>query len=761
MPSINPHEQQKNYLLSHFEIFTTPLSDSVRVEDVAYLQDKYQSPAFDPSTGLDNAALKEGAMALAQARKEQPRQIVKAKLFEYLCDNMQIDVNCHDLFPGFVCYNRYDRPVSPVLGAWRAETYAKYLPELEEEMRLLNESSALMLYPDFDHSVPDWDALFALGFPGLLRRAREYRARREAAGTMDDAARNYFDAIEIQYHAVLRLLERLAAYAQEHGAGDSRMEREIACLKALAQREPRNTYEILYLIFVYFFLSEHVGGLQVRSLGNMDRTIYPYMKRDLEEGRFSEKEIRQFFAYFLLQFAGINNYWGHPFYLGGTDENGDSVINPLSYLILEEFEKLHITTPKIQLKVNRNTPRAFVDLAFNMIRRGNASLVFVCEPGVVRTMMGIGRTYEEARTCDIKGCYEYAVRAREVSTAPLYLNMLKPVELALHDGLDPYTGKQIGPHTGSAESMAAFDDFYAAYIAQLGHLIDEGMRCVDAFEPHLLEINPTPLFSATITHSLETAKDAFANGSKYNTTAMLHTGLATAADAMMAVRRYVYEKKELSLAEMRDALSVNWKGYEKLRLKILKDREKFGNNQADVDLYAQSISRFAASRVNLRPNARGGFYKAAMHSARTFFTFGERTGATPDGRMSGDEMSKNLSPTMGMDVRGVTALLSSVAKIDSALYPEDCNLDVMLHPATVQGEDGLVAMRALLQTYMEHNGISIHFNVFDPAVLEEAQKHPEKYKSLQVRVCGWNVLFNNLQKKEQDAYILRAKNIAE
>ena len=180
-----------------------------------------------------------------------------------------------------------------------------------------------------------------------------------------------------------------------------------------------------------------------------------------------------------------------------------------------------------------------------------------------------------------------------------------------------------------------------------------------------------------------------------------------------------------------------------------------------MDLYAQSISRFAASRVNLRPNARGGFYKAAMHSARTFFTFGERTGATPDGRMSGDEMSKNLSPTMGMDVRGVTALLSSVAKIDSALYPEDCNLDVMLHPATVQGEDGLVAMRALLQTYMEHNGISIHFNVFDPAVLEEAQKHPEKYKSLQVRVCGWNVLFNNLQKKEQDAYILRAKNIAE
>ncbi|MEG0767151.1 MAG: pyruvate formate lyase family protein, partial [Clostridia bacterium] len=397
--------------------------------------------------------------------------------------------------------------------------------------------------------------------------------------------------------------------------------------------------------------------------------------------------------------------------------------------------------------------------ALDMIRRHNSSLVFVCEPGLTRAMMGIGRTAEEARTCDINGCYEYNVRAREVKTAPIYLNLLKPIELVFHDGVDPVSGIKIGLHTGT--QFTTFDDFYQAYIRQLEHVLDDGLHCVDSFEPYLMEINPTPLFSATITHSLETAKDAFANGSQYNNTILLHTGLATTVDALMAVKQLVYEQHTVTLAEMKAALDANWNGYALLRQKALRTPEKFGCHTPASDRYAQAIARFTSTKVNLRPNVRGGFYKAAMHSARTFITFGAQCGATPDGRLAGEEMSKNLSPTMGMDTRGVTALIESAIGVDSAQFPEDYCLDVMLHPATTQGTDGLTAMRALLTTYMRGNGVALHFNVFDPATLEDAQQHPEKYRGLQVRVCGWNVLFSNLCRKEQDAYILRARNITQ
>jgi len=168
-----------------------------------------------------------------------------------------------------------------------------------------------------------------------------------------------------------------------------------------------------------------------------------------------------------------------------------------------------------------------------------------------------------------------------------------------------------------------------------------------------------------------------------------------------------------------------------------------------------------ANKINMRPSARGGIYEASMHSARMFIVMGEKTGATPDGRLAGEEMSKNASSTVGMDANGVTALIKSVTRIDSALFPRDFVLDLMLHPTTTQGEDGLAAMRTLVNTYIEKHGIAVHFNVFDAETLIDAQKRPEKYQSLQVRVCGWNVNFTELSRKEQDMYIRRARNLAE
>lgn len=729
-------------------------------QDKPYLLNKFQKPEFDPATGLDNEAIKNNLMILANELAGESHPVIKARAFEYVTRNVQIDVNPHDWFVGFGCWNRKDRPLSGIIEKWSCEQ-DEASPELTHLRSLGNKTGATEIWKDFDHSVPDWDVVYTLGFPGLRERARQYREKHQKTGTLTPEAKAYFDGIEITYSAILEMLERFRNYGIAHHSDNKRIAMVVESLESLIQGPPHNTYEVLQLIYLYFMFSEHIDRLQVRSLGNLDQMLLPYYRRDLAEKRFTETQIREFMAYFLMQFASINNYWGHPFYLGGSHPDGSSAINEISYLILEEYDKLNICTPKIQLKIAPNTPEEFLNLALDMIRRGHNSLVFVCEPGIEHAMTAHGFSKEEARTCDIRGCYEFVPKAKGNTTGVGHLNLLKPLEFILNNGVDPLTGILYGEKTGIPESIDTFDKFFAAYLRQLDRIIENNIRCVNDFERSLQEICPASVFSATIENSLETARDAFANGSVYNLSSILEAGFASAVDALAVIRSYVYERHELTLTEYQKILENDWNGHELLRQRILNDRNKFGNGIDRIDSLAEVIARHIAEKINGRPNSRGGVYQASGHSALQFVHLGKKTGATPDGRKAGDEMSKNLSPVQGADRNGVTALIKSLSKIDSAWFPGDFPLDIMMHPVTVQGEDGLSAMRCLLNTYMKYRGIAIHFNIFDAETLIDAQKYPDKYRSLQVRVCGWNVLFNDLDRKEQNAYILRAQNIAE
>lgn len=721
------------------------LSDTFK-KDRAYLKNKFQKPVFDPKTGLDNESIKTNIMTLAEELGDLPHPVIKGKAFEYVTRNVQIDVNPQDFFVAFGCWDRTARPLNPLMSKWDNEVNTKFL----KTKKLIDEQNAYgtsIMWKDFDHSVPDWDAIFKLGFPGLRERARTYRKEREANGQMTNKARAYFDGIEITYSAIIEMLERFREYALEHANGNERVLATTECLNTLIHGAPTNTYEVLQLVYLFFIFGEHIDRFQVRSLDNLDRTVYPYFLKDLKEKRYTEEQIRELFAYFMMQWASIDNYWGHPFYLGGTKKNGESEINELSYLILDVFDELSVPTPKIQIKTSPNTPDKFLNKALDMIRRGNSSLVFVSEAAVKRAMMKMGVSEEDASNCDITGCYEFIPRGKGNGTGAGHINMLKPFELIFN--------------SEELENIKTFDDFYAEYIQQLDKIIETIITCANDFEQYLSYISPAQVFSATIENSLKTACDAFQNGSVYNFSSILEAGFATAVDALMAIKEFVFEKQELSLSEFKDILKSNWEGHEKLRLKILRSKNKYGNGIDCVDALAEKIARHQAEKINMRPNARGGYYMASMHSARTFIVLAEKTGATPDGRMAGEEMSKNISPTMGMDVNGVTALVKSVTTIDSKLFPGDFPLDVMMHPVTVQGEEGLAAMRTLLNVYMKKHGIAMHFNIFDAKLLLDAQKHPDKHQGLQVRVCGWNVHFNDINKKEQDAYIQRAQNISE
>jgi formate C-acetyltransferase len=206
-------------------------------------------------------------------------------------------------------------------------------------------------------------------------------------------------------------------------------------------------------------------------------------------------------------------------------------------------------------------------------------------------------------------------------------------------------------------------------------------------------------------------------------------------------------------------MAADWNGHEELRMRMLRSKRKWGNNDPEANaLGAELIDRFA-SRLNGKPNSRGGVFLASGHCARLYIQLGTRTGATPDGRRKGDEMSKNLSPTMGADTEGATALVATLASSDVTKLPDDYPLDMMLHPSVCHGEKGLKAMRSLVEVFHRNGGSVIQFTVFSAEELRDAQAHPEKYENLQVRVCGWNVRWNDLSKTEQDAYIRRAENV--
>ncbi len=719
-----------------------------------YKRMAYHGYDYDESTGLCDEQIIAGLEQMREELSTLAHPIAKAKAVRYVLQNTRIDVGEHDYFPGLYSLNRLANRVTQ--DVWQKELFTEILPETKAQMRDMCSSHAATIWPDFDHVVPDWDSILSLGFVGLKDRAKAYAACHEADGSMTAQMRAHFDGIDLLYEGILELLQRLIDYADKQTHAKAKTVSKG--LKTLTKGAPTTFYEALLTIYLFFIVCECFDSFQVRSLCNgMDDQLYAFYERDLANG-VSREQIRTYLAYFMFQWSAIGNYWGQPFYLGGTNADGSSKYNELSRDILTVYGQIGVYNPKIQLKINENTPEWVLDTAFDLIKEGKTNFAFCCEPGYWQAVMGYGATEEEARTFDIRGCYETGVRANEVVSTTGYVNSPKAVQYAFSNGYEPLLGKVYGLQTGEAEQFASFDEFYQAVKAQWGKLIEQSMAVAKEYEPYFSFINPSLMYSSTIKRSLESGRDAYQNGVKFNNSSVLNCGFATLVDAVAAVKYLVFDTKTATMSQLKQALDADWVGYEALRAKALKCPCKYGNGNAQADEIARDLAVFFADKVNGKPNGRGGVYKAEMHTAMMFVWQGEKTPATPDGRKGGDEIAKNGSPSIGMDRNGVTAAIRSALALTPSLYREAFCLDVMVDSSAVEGEDGNEILKALLFTYLKGGGMTLQINVFSADKLKDAQLHPEKYENLQVRVCGWNVSWNNLSKKEQDAYLLRAQN---
>ena len=704
---------------------------------------------FSDETGMDGQKIKEEVLRRDEEMCDLPHVVRKARAFAFVLENTKISCDNRDPFPAI---NMIDRPLdATIVQRWRREVFHGIIPETEKKRAYFEKAGIVTMWPDYDHSVPDWDRVFSVGFAGLLEESEKARRSR----TLTDEENAFFEGIRITYTAIIDFLGRLSALA-EKTAGSEKL---ANALENIRDHPPATFYEALLVDYIYFMLSEHIEGLQVRSLSNFDRTFYRFYINDIKNG-VTEEEIRIDLAYFLLQFTAIGNYWNQPVFLGGCKADESTEINELSYLFLDVYDKMKIYNPKIQIKVADSTPKDFILKALDMIRRGNNSIVFVCDATIRKALVRAGATEEQARLCNITGCYEYSVQC-SMGCGMNYLNLLKPLEYALHEGHDGVSGEFALRKSPSLHAYDTFEAFYEEYKKQLCCIIDATMEIVNMFEDYLSYINPQSMLSATYPSCLEKAKDALHGGAVVNDSYIMFGFIADFADSMAMIKKYVFEQKEFSLAELVEMLDSNFEGYETVRRKLFCDRDKYGNNKALPDFFATDIASFLSRYVCGKPNvkSRGGKWNIGFHVARMSYDQGNKTAASPSGRLRGEELSKNCSASMGQNREGATAAILSVTKIDATAFASDACIDLGLLPSAVKGEDGLLAMYGLLMTFIKRGGHAIHFNVFDAEMLRDAQNHPEKYQDLQIRVCGWNVLWNNINEAEQNGFIKQAESL--
>lgn len=704
---------------------------------------------FDPETGMDADKIKENIILRDAEVEHLSHPVRKAMALEYILHNTRISCDGRDRFPAI---NMIDRPINAtVVKKWHNIVFGEIIPETEKKRKHLEDAGITTIWPDYDHSVPDWDRVFKLGFKGLLEESEKIRT----SNPHTDKEDAFFEGIKITYNAIINFVGRLQDLA-EKTEGSERM--GIA-LKNIKDNPPATFYEALLLNYLYFMISEHIEGLQVRSLSNFDRIFYKYYINDLKNG-VTKEEISTDLAYFFMQFTAIGNYWNQPVFLGGCKEDESTEINELSYLFLDVYDKMNIYNPKIQIKVADSTPKEFLLKALDMIRRGHSCIVFVADATIRKALERVGYTKEQARLCNVKGCYEYSVQDA-MGVGMNYLNLMKPLEYTLHEGCDGIDGSFALKKSPPLDEYRTFDDLFSEYKKQLCAQIDATIDIVNSFEDYLDFVNPQSMLSATYPSCLENAKDALAGGAVTNGSSMNFGFLADISDSLAMIKKYVYDRKEITLSELVKALDANFKGYELLRKKLDTDRDKYGNNKDLPDGIATAIVDFLTKYVIGKPNSgvRGGKWNIGFHVARMSYTNAPKTAASPNGRMIGEELSKNVSASMGKNREGATAAILSVTKIDATSFTSDASLDLGLLPSAVKGDDGLEAMYGLLMTFVKRGGHAMHINVFDADTLRDAQKSPEKYQDLQIRVCGWNVLWNNINKEEQDGFIRQAESL--
>jgi pyruvate-formate lyase len=443
--------------------------------------------------------------------------------------------------------------------------------------------------------------------------------------------------------------------------------------------------------------------------------------------------------------------------LGGVRPDGSDAVSEVTYLLLDVIEEMRLLQPSSSIQVSKKNPDRFIKRAARIIRTGFGQPSVFNADLIVQELVRMGKSVVDARCGGSSGCVEVGAFGKEAYILTGYFNIPKILEITLHNGVDPRTGRQIGLQTGDPCRFASFEELLAAFERQMLHFIDFKVRGNQVIERLYATYMPAPFLSLLIDDCIANGKDYHAGGARYNTSYIQGVGMGTITDALTALKVHVFDRKAVSMESMLAALEADFAGHERLRQRLMNKTPKFGNDDETADGVMRWVFEAYYNAIEGRRNTRGGEYHINLLPTTVHVYFGSVIGATPDGRRSGAPLSEGISPVQGADRRGPTAVLRSAAKMDHARTGGTL-LNQKLTPHLLADEAGLDNLVQLIRAYFKLDGHHIQFNVVNAATLRDAQKHPEQHRDLIVRVAGYSDYFCDLSRALQDEIITRTEH---
>jgi formate C-acetyltransferase len=590
----------------------------------------------------------------------------------------------------------------------------------------------------------------------------------------------------------MRFAERHAEKAEEIAARESNPDRRAELRKIadvcrhVPAHAPRDFWEALQ---AYWFI--HLGVITELNTwdsfcpGRLDQHIEPFYQKGLADGTLTRDKAKELLECFWVKFnnqpappkvgvtaaesgtytdfANINN--------GGLRADGSDGVNEVTYLILEVVDEMRLLQPSSNLQLSKKNPDRFLKRGIEIIRKGWGQPSIFNADLVVEELLRQGKSIEDARCGGNTGCVETGAFGKEAYILTGYFNLTKVLEITLNNGLDPRTGKRLGLETGDPRKFNSYDELFGAYRKQLRRFIEIKMRGNNIIERIYARHMPAPFLSLLIDDCIAKGKDYNDGGPRYNTTYIMGVGPGSCTDSLAAIRYHVFDRKDVMMTELLDALAVNFNGHgrtrqagspgsrspESLRLLLLNKTPKYGNDDEYADAILVDLSNAFYDEVNGRKNTKGGGYRVNYLSTTCHVYFGSLTGATPDGRRADEPLSDGISPVQGADRHGPTAVLRSAAKMDH-VRTGGTLLNQKFTPQLLEGEEGIDKLAHLVRAYFKLDGHHIQFNVVTAETLRAAQRNPEKYRDLIVRVAGYSDYFCDLTTPLQDEIIARTEH---
>lgn len=607
------------------------------------------------------------------------------------------------------------------------------------------------------HVVPAYDQLVQEGI-----QERIDRVQRCMKNHWTDQKRKHFYKAE---WIVLRAMqERILKYAESARkkyelSGSENIKRIYESCDRIAYNRPESFHEAMQLVIL---THEHIlaeGGSGSISFGRFDQYLYPYYQKDLEIGNITKDTAQKMIIAFWEKIAQYEMSWQNVT-LGGCNQNGDDMCNDLTLFCLNASLMTRADQPQVSLRIHKNTPDNVWDKAFEVIRTGMGFPELYNDEVAVKAKMNAGISEEDAWNYSIVGCVELSAGGKEYShTEGARFNWQKILELILFDGKCCMTGLpwQLSEKHSLSE-IHNFQEFYEWYKKELVHFTKFTCHFIDILSKQYTDYWPMPFTSSMMQGCIETGKDITDCGTTYNNLTLNCVGIATVADSLEAIENLVFKENLLSLNDLSDILRKNFEGYEWVQKK-LQSYPKYGNNILSVDSKVKDLTEVLTNTLsNMQMKYSGGNFQSGFYTSYFHATMGKLTGASSDGRKSGEALSSSLSPMAGMDINGPTAVINSANRINMEHFSNGMVLDLKFTSEFFSHKTHYQAVRILIEEYFDMGGMEIQFNILERSTLISAQKEPVKYRNLIVRVSGFSAYFVALEESLQNEIIHRTEH---